>query len=71
MGIDIYSRPGTKVRYANPNAGYPGETRKAKEHLDPEKVYTVHHTDVYDAHTDVWLDEVPNKHFNSCLFDEV
>jgi len=39
--MDIYAQPGNKVRFTNPNAGYPRDQEIAKKHLKLGKNYTV------------------------------
>ena len=69
--MDIYSKPGTLVRFAFPNHGYPHDQQTAMEHLVVGNVYHIHHTDVFSSYTNVYLVEVPEVSFNSVLFTEV
>lgn len=70
MIMDLDAKKGTRVRYINPESGYPHDIKRAKEHLTLGKIYTVERTVINDWSTDVWLDgyDVP---FNHAHFDEV
>ena len=69
--MDINSPKGTKVIYAFPDAGYEYQIKIAQKHLILNNVYTVEYTHIYSWRTDVYLKEVPNIAFNSCLFKEI
>lgn len=64
--MNIYSTSGTKVRYKNRN-GYDGD----REFLKENGIYTVDYTEVGGFHTSVYLREVPERSFNSVMFEEV
>lgn len=69
--MNIYAKRGAKVRFARPDAGYKGDQEMAAEHLTVGGVYTVERTDVGQSHTTVWLQEVPERGFNSVQFTDV
>ena len=69
--MDIYSKPGTKVRFAYPDAGYPHHQADARKHLEEGYGYTVERTEVESCHTDVYLQEIPSVAFNSVMFAPV
>ncbi|CAM3878011.1 hypothetical protein COLU111180_12130 [Cohnella lubricantis] len=66
--MDIFAREGHKVVFLNLNGhdDDPLEARKAG--LVEGGIYTVEQTDVHPYHTNVYLKEFPNKHFNSVMF---
>lgn len=67
--MNIWSKPGATVIFANPNAGYPHHQETAAKHLKEGWIYTVERTEVGGWHTDVFLKEIPNVPFNSVMFD--
>jgi hypothetical protein len=69
MLMNINADKGTKVVFANPNAGYPYHQEKAKKYLEVGKTYIIDHTVVGRWHTDVFLEEFPDVAFNSVMFD--
>lgn len=68
--MDIYSPPGTKVRFNN-YGGYPKDSEKARKFLTLGQVYTVRETEVDNWRTDVCLREFPGERFNHTLFVKV
>ncbi len=66
--MDIYSQKGAKVRFAFPDNGWRGDQEDAAKYLELGKVYTVEYTSVGGSRTDVQLQEVPEKMFNSVHF---
>jgi len=68
--LDIYALPGTKVVFLG-KGGWPGEAETASRLLETNKIYTVYKIDVECFHSDVWLEEVPDRYFNSVLFTQV
>lgn len=69
--MDIYSPPGTRVRFAHPTNGYLIDQETAAKHLVVGEVYTVDHADVYSSSTTVYLVGYPDVGFNSVMFEEV
>ena len=70
--LDIYAKPGTKVRaiYMNgePTNGYADDKWTVVEHLSEDGIYTIERTEVHESSTDVYLFEFPGIRFNSvCL----
>lgn len=68
--MNIYAPKGTKVKYINRN-GYDLHREWANKFLNENQVYTVDFTDVGGWKTYVYLEEVPDKGFNSVMFVEV
>ena len=66
---NIYADEGTKVRYTG-EGGHDSHKDFANKHLKRGEVYTIDHTDVGNWHTDVYLQEMPDKAFNSVHFEE-
>ena len=67
----IYSVPGTKIKFTNPDSGYDADIEVAKEaKLTFNQTYTVRRTQVHPWRTDVWLKEVEGI-FNSVQFKNV
>lgn len=64
----IYAPKGTKVTFAYPDSGWPYEEERNKKLLDPQQVYTVKHISVGSTSTEVELEELPGKTFNSVIF---
>jgi hypothetical protein len=71
MSMDIHAKPGTKIKFAFPNAGYEPDQELARKHLKVGKIYTVAYTSVHRNYTNVYLKEVPGVKFNSVLFNDV
>lgn len=66
--MNIYSKPGNKIRYAYPKHGMKHDQEQCAALLEKDKVYTVKSCRVYEAHTSVVLEEVPGQTFNSVMF---
>jgi hypothetical protein len=71
MKMNIFAINGHKVKFTNPEAGYPFDQKMGKEHLEIGKEYTVDYTEVEDYSTNVVLQEIPKIKFNSVLFSDV
>lgn len=73
ISIDINkAKAGDRVRFANPQAGYDNDQKRAKTAgLVVGEVYTLTKVEIHDWHTDVWLKEVEAVPFNSVQFSEV
>lgn len=69
--MDVYSKPGSKVRFANPDSGRDYDIKLAKKELKVGQIYTIDYTDVGSWHTDVYLVEKPGIPFNSVHFANV
>ena len=69
--MDIYSTRGTKIRFQYPDHGSPYDQVNARENLALGKIYTVDTTRVGSWHTDVFLQEVEGRCFNSVMFAPV
>ncbi len=69
--MNIYALKGHKIKFVNPTSGYQYEQDTAKAHLIIGKEYTVEQTSVGSWHTEVYIEEVPDVGFNSCLFEDV
>lgn len=68
--MGIYSLPGTKVRFAFPDNGWPFDKELAAKLLVVDEVYTVERTNVGGSSSDVFLREVPGVRFNTVLFTD-
>lgn len=72
MSMNIYAVPGTRIRYtgaSDAQVHYGGHT-DPRDVLTIGEIYTVHHTDVHNYSTDVFL--VGHRGiFNSVCFDDV
>lgn len=68
--MDIYSPPGTRVKFSHPTAGYQYDQKLARENLTVGNVYVVEYTEVGSCHTAVYLKGFGNKRFNSVMFEE-
>jgi len=65
--MDIHSPPGTVVRFAHPNNGFPHHQEITKSLLEVGGLYTVTKTVVHRSSTDVYLEGFDQK-FNSVMF---
>lgn len=72
--MNVYAKKGTKVipLFENGNiaGGYVDDKKHAMKFLKEGGVYTVDYTQVGSWHTDVFLEEFPDKLFNSVHFAE-
>ncbi len=68
--MNIYSAPGTKVRFLNKN-GYEYDLEHARKYLNTNRIYTVRNIDVGGWSSTVYLEEVPGEYFNTVCFKEV
>ena len=68
--MNIYAERGSKVRFANPTAGYEFDQEQCRKLLTLGAVYTVASTDVERFSTAVQLKEVPGVRFNSVMFED-
>jgi hypothetical protein len=66
--MDIYSKPGTKIIFSNPENGLDSHIIKAKEKLSLGEIYTVKRIHVYRDISFVALEEIEDETFNTCLF---
>jgi len=71
MSMDpMRAKPGDRVRFANPSAGYGHDQERARSAgLVVGKVYTLSKVRVHDWNTEVWL-EGQRDAFNSVQFEE-
>ncbi|UOL48740.1 hypothetical protein [Pseudomonas phage Astolliot] len=68
--MDIWAKHGHKVIFQPENNGYESENKDARAVLELDKVYTVDHVQVESWISYVQLVEVPNKLFNTVLFND-
>jgi len=77
--MDIYAKKGHKVRFTG-KGGYEMENKYANSILEPNKIYTVNHTEVGQSYTSVYLEEIELvrmngekdlESFNSVMFEDV
>ena len=66
----IYAENGTKIRYTG-NGGWDYQRESANKILTIGQDYTVDYTVVHGWYTDVYLIEIPDISFNSCLFEDI
>jgi len=64
-------KEGDKVVYANPSHGLSGHQEDCTRHLEAGRTYTITRVDMYDWHTDIFLEGFPGIKFNSVMFTEV
>ncbi len=67
---NIYSPPGTKIRYDQPDNGYVSDQKLCQEKLKLNHIYTIKKIDVHPYSSDLYLREV-NGCFNTALFTEI
>lgn len=70
MSMDIYAKPGTKVRYTG-TGGYDGERAIATEHIEVGTVLTVQRILVGGFMSYVEFEEIPDMRFNTVMFEEI
>lgn len=68
--MDIYAEEGTKVRYIA-EGGWDSDVPEANKYLEKGEIYTVDYIDVGGWCSDVYLKEVPQKAFNTVMFEDV
>ncbi len=66
--MDIHSKPGTQIIFAYPGNGMRHDQKVAEDYLEVGKEYTVKMIRIENWHSYVWLEEFPNKPFNSVMF---
>lgn len=70
MSMNIYAKPGTKVRYTG-TGGYDAQRQLATKHIEVGQILTVKETNIDKFMTYVEFEEIPNMRFNSVMFVEV
>lgn len=68
--MDIWSPPGTYVKYLNKN-GYESDRERANKVLEEGKQYTVYKIDVGSSRSTVQLVEFPDQWFNTVMFENL
>lgn len=68
MSMNIYSQPGTKVIFLDKN-GTDSDRENAERILKVGQIYTVKSINVQSWISYVTLKEVPNRMFNSVMFE--
>lgn len=68
--MNIFSRKGDHVRFANPDNGFTHDQKKCQEHLKLGEIYTISECNVHSDYTDIQLKEVPGHTFNSVMFED-
>ena len=69
--LEVTWAAGRRVRFAHPDAGYPGEAEEAMKALTPGEVYTIAWADIGQSRTDLNLarDRKSVGRFNSVFFE--
>lgn len=68
--MDIWTPPGSKVIFTNAG-GYESEQETNIKYLELGKEYTVDYIDVHGWSSDVFLEEIPGRRFNTCCFNNI
>lgn len=68
--MNIYTPPGSKIRFSLAGNGYPDASQRAREVLVINEVYTVRNIQVGGWTSYVTLEEVPGS-FNTVMFSNV
>ena len=70
LGAEAYA--GMVVRYTHPDNGYEHQIQFAKKRLVLGQEYTVEKVEIYDWHTELWLEGIDTgkQGFNSVMFVE-
>ena len=68
--MNVYAHKGDQVVFLGEN-GYELELTQAHKFLKTGKVYTVLRTEVYEWHSYVWLQEIPQVPFNTVQFEDL
>jgi len=66
--MNIETGRGQKVIYAFDKNGYDHDQEDARKYLKFGETYTVSHTDVHRSSSQVYLQEVPGRGFNTVMF---
>lgn len=69
--MNIFAKPGTKIRFIPRDNGHDPDREHAKEYLTEGQIYTVKMIDVGHYYSEVEIKEIPNQWFNTVLFDDV
>jgi hypothetical protein len=69
--MNIYSKPGNKIKYDRINAGHTHEQELCKTLLKLNNIYTVYKTVVHSYSSIVYLKEFPNIKFNTVMFSDI
>jgi len=73
--MNIYSKPGTKVKVdfvkGKVQGGYESDKEMIIKYLDLKKTYTVEYIEIHDSCSYVYLKEVPDIGFNTVCFNTV
>ncbi|MCC6516912.1 MAG: hypothetical protein IT275_11220 [Chitinophagales bacterium] len=71
--IKLYAEKGHKVTVTEKSIknGYDFDIENVNKYLKVGEIYTVEEMDVYDFHSTVLLQEIPNVYFNSVNFIDV
>lgn len=68
--MDIYSKPGTKVRYLS-KRGYEYQKQAADLVFTKGQILTVKNIEVGSWSSSVEFEELPNKRFNTVMFENI
>ena len=68
--MDIYSKHGTLVYFLDEN-GYDGDREYARQYMQKNQSLTVKSVRIGSWSTDVMFEEIPDKWFNSVMFEEM
>lgn len=71
VDLEVAYAPGAYVRYAHPDAGWPGDQDEARNLLTHGRLYRVAWNDIGQSRTRIGLVGVKGHGFNSVLFEPV
>jgi len=69
--MNIYTIPGAKVIFSYPTNGYDGDNLIGRQYLTVGYEYTVQRVSIGRSSSRVYLKEVPDIGFNTCMFEDI
>lgn len=69
--MDIYSTPGSKIKFDPKDNGWPYQNEEARKRLEVGSIYTVDRIEVGSWMSYVYIEEYPGYGFNTVLFEDI
>ena len=71
MNMSLDTPEGDKIIFSNPNSGYVLDQESCEKYLKVNEEYTVDFIDIGSWSSEVYLKEIPNKSFNTVMFENL
>lgn len=71
MSMSINTKPGTRIKYANPNNGLKADREQASTYLELGHTYILKSIEVGESRSEVELKGIRGLTFNSVMFDNI